>query len=265
METSERAVNETGLYVSHLMITFPVGEERNRVVDELTRVIEKNRDTTRDADTDAVASQIFVAASFGHESDAIVMILTTQAEKLIQIEQEIKNCGVQVVDSFLSLTETSEYTTSEAEEQERVDSLGSSADEKIAMMDQWRERMTIYAKHKLFPELPPKNMEYLCFYPMSKKREGENNWFSLPFEKRAEYMRAHGTVGRKYSGRILQLITGSTGLTDWEWGVSLFSKTLSDIKDIVYEMRFDEASALYGEFGHFTIGRICEPDQIFAR
>ena len=78
-------------------------------------------------------------------------------------------------------------------------------------------------------------------------------------------MRANGTVGRKYSGRIIQLITGSTGLTDWEWGVSLFSKTLEDIKDIVYEMRFDEASALYGEFGHFTIGRICEPSEIFSR
>ena len=97
---------------------------------------------------------------------------------------------------------------------------------------------------------------------MSKKRDGETNWYALDFEKRAEYMRAHGTVGRKYAGRITQLITGATGLTDYEWGVTLLSDSLSDIKDIVYEMRFDEASALYGEFGHFTIAQMCEPDQL---
>lgn len=248
------AENKTGLYVSHLMVAFSASElERKSAAEALRRIKEE---------AELKGNQFFTASTFGHESDAIIMVLASSAEELLGIEQSVKSCGVQVVDSFLSLTETSEYTTSEEEEQARVDALDVDALEKETMMNAWRERMEIYEKHKLYPELPPKNMDYICFYPMSKKREGENNWYSLSFEKRAEYMRAHGTVGRKYAGRIIQLITGSTGLTDYEWGVSLFSKTLEDVKDIVYEMRFDEASALYGEFGHFTIGRICEPAQL---
>ena len=128
------------------------------------------------------------------------------------------------------------------------------------MMKAWRERMEIYEKHKLYPQMP--NKKYMCFYPMSKKRDGANNWYSLNFDERAEYMRAHGTVGRTYAGRVTQLITGATGLTDWEWGVTLLSDSLSDLKDIVYEMRFDKASALYGEFGHFTIAQMCESNQL---
>lgn len=256
METSEDVRNEMGLYVSHMMLKCsPTYQGRLKVTEGLAQIKEE---------APLKGTQVFFAATFGHESDVIAMVLAETTDEILRIEQLIKSLEVEIVDSFLSLTETSEYTTTEPEEQARVDGLTETVEEKSKMMDAWRERMAIYEKHKLFPELPPKNMEYICFYPMSKKREGDNNWFSLPFEKRAEYMRAHGTVGRKYSGRITQLITGSTGLTDWEWGVSLFSKTLSDIKDIVYEMRFDEASALYGEFGHFTIGRICEPDQIFA-
>jgi len=250
------AENKTGLYVSHLMIAFDLDEEvRTKAVSELSTIKK---------DAELKGNQFFTSTTFGHESDAMIMVLAKSAKELLGIELAVKNSGAQVIDSFLSITETSEYTTTEAEEQARVDGLDESTDEKEKMMNAWRERMEIYEKHKLYPELPPKNMDYICFYPMSKKREGQNNWFSLSFEKRAEYMRAHGTVGRKYSGRIIQLITGSTGLTDYEWGVSLFSKTLEDIKDIVYEMRFDEASALYGEFGHFTIGQICEPEQLLV-
>lgn len=245
------AENKTGWCVSHLMVSFPSGEERVDVANELARIIEKNRSEN---------VQILVGSSFGHESDAILMILAPASEEVLGIEQAIKSSGIYVVDSFFSLTETSEYTTTEPEEQVRVDGLDETDEKKTEMMNAWRERMEIYENHKLYPQMPSK--KYMCFYPMSKKRDGETNWYTLDFEKRAEYMRAHGTVGRKYSGRITQLITGATGLTDYEWGVTLLSDSLSDIKDIVYEMRFDEASALYGEFGHFTIAQMCEPDQL---
>lgn len=244
--------NDIGLYVSHLMVSFPY-ESRDGVVSDFAATIGKYA-------SDRV--QILTGATFGHESDALVMILAPSAGELITIEQAIKATGVFVVDSFLSITEISEYTTTEPQEQARVDALDIEDSEKEKMMSAWRERMEIYNRHKLYPELPAK--EFLCFYPMSKKREGENNWYLLDFETRAAYMRNHGIVGRNYAGRILQLITGSTGLTDWEWGVTLLSNSLQDIKDIVYEMRFDEASALYGEFGHFTIARICPPEKIFG-
>jgi chlorite dismutase len=93
---------------------------------------------------------------------------------------------------------------------------------------------------------------------MSKRRTSTYNWYALSFEERVELMKAHGTVGRRYHGRILQLITGSTGLDDWEWGVTLFGVHPDDLKACVYEMRFDEASARYAEFGPFFTGMVDE-------
>ena len=263
MVKTEKPVNETGLYVSHLMVCFPQDESKSEIVNEFARVVEKNRLSAVNPDTNIPEIQIITAASFGHESDAIVMLLAHDPQTILRLEHEIKDAGVQVVDSFFSLAESSEYTTTEKQEQARVNELDTTDELKEEMMQQWRERMATYKQHRLYPHLPAK--EFVCFYPMSKKREGDANWYALDFETRANYMRGHANVGRTYSGRILQLITGSTGLTDWEWGVTLLSDSLVDIKEIVYEMRFDEASALYGEFGHFTIARVCEPDQIFAR
>ncbi len=99
---------------------------------------------------------------------------------------------------------------------------------------------------RLFPVLPPEGMKAFCFYPMSKRRGEEDNWYSLPYEERLALMRQHGSSGREFKGRVLQVVTGSTGLDDWEWGVTLFGVHVDDLKDCVYTMRFDEASTLYG-------------------
>ncbi|MBW3657867.1 MAG: chlorite dismutase family protein, partial [Actinobacteria bacterium] len=103
-----------------------------------------------------------------------------------------------------------------------------------------------------------------CFYPMSHRREGDDNWYSLGFEERKRLMHEHGRSGRAYTGRVLQLVSGSTGLDDWEWGVTLFAHDLGDIKDIVYTMRYDEASARYAEFGPFVIGMRRSPSELVA-
>jgi chlorite dismutase len=99
-------------------------------------------------------------------------------------------------------------------------------------------------------------MPWVCFYPMSKKREPGQNWYSLPLEERSRLMHAHGMTGRKYAGRIQQIITGSIGFDAWEWGVTLFARDPLDFKRIVTEMRFDEVSAKYAEFGDFYVGRV---------
>jgi len=99
----------------------------------------------------------------------------------------------------------------------------------------------------------------ICFYPMSKRRSGDDNWYSLDFAARKELMAGHARVGRTYAGRVVQLITGSTGLDDWEWGVTLFADDPMQLKAIVYEMRFDEVSARYAEFGPFITGLVQEP------
>jgi chlorite dismutase len=168
--------------------------------------------------------------------------------------------------SWLSMTERSEYTTSDSEyaatlENEEKLAPGTPAfDEK---MQAFSARMAKYLKDRLEPNLP--DWPVVCLYPMSKRRAPGRNWYALDFEARKKLMAGHARVGRTYSGRILQLITGSTGLDDEEWFVTLFAKTTSDIKAIVYEMRFDEVSAQYAEFGEFFIGLQLPLDALYNR
>ena len=169
--------------------------------------------------------------------------------------------------SWFSMTERSEYTTSESEYAQQLEREENIAPESAAAnekLEAFRARMTKYLKDRLEPNLP--DWPVVCFYPMSKRRGGAGqNWYALDFASRKTLMGGHARVGRKYSGRVLQLITGSIGLDDMEWGVTLFARTTSEIKAIVYEMRFDEVSAQYAEFGEFFIGLQMPLDLLFAR
>ena len=118
---------------------------------------------------------------------------------------------------------------------------------------------------RLHPQLPPEGKAAWCFYPMSKKREAPGqNWFTEPYDRRKELMLEHGTSGRKFAGRVLQVITGSTGLDDFEWGVTLFAVHPDDLKEVVYTMRFDEASAVYADFGPFYTGMVTGIEDLVA-
>jgi hydrogen peroxide-dependent heme synthase len=169
--------------------------------------------------------------------------------------------------SWFSMTERSEYTTSESEyaqQLEREENIAADSPEAKEKIEAFRTRMLKYLKDRLEPNLP--DWPVVCFYPMSKRRGGTGqNWYALDFDARKKLMGGHARVGRKYSGRVLQLITGSTGLDDMEWGVTLFARTTSEIKAIVYEMRFDEVSAHYAEFGEFFVGLQMPLDLLFAR
>ncbi|EAC7884184.1 hydrogen peroxide-dependent heme synthase [Listeria monocytogenes] len=113
---------------------------------------------------------------------------------------------------------------------------------------------------RLYPALPPK--KHICFYPMSKKRDGADNWYMLPMEERQQLIRDHGLIGRSYAGKVQQIIGGSIGFDDYEWGVTLFSDDALEFKRIVTEMRFDEASARYAEFGSFFIGNLLPSEDL---
>jgi len=168
--------------------------------------------------------------------------------------------------SWLSMTESSEYTTSEEEYSqtlEKEEALVAGSPEHTEKLEAFRSRMAKYRKDRLAPNLP--DWPVVCFYPMTKRRSPGQNWYSLDFESRKKLMGGHARVGRTYSGRILQLITGSMGLDDGEWGVTLFSRTTSEIKAIIYEMRFDEVSAVYSDFGEFFIGIQMPLDALFDR
>jgi len=112
---------------------------------------------------------------------------------------------------------------------------------------------------RLKPSLP--KTKHVCFYPMNKRRSGNDNWYMLSMDERREMMRSHGMIGRSYAGKVKQMITGSVGLDDWEWGVTLFADDALQFKKLVYEMRFDEVSARYGEFGDFYVGNLLDADK----
>jgi chlorite dismutase len=125
--------------------------------------------------------------------------------------------------------------------------------------DQWRAGIeSALSRHReamrprLFPEIPPHR--YACFYPMDRRRGEDKNWYKLPIEERARQMNDHGLIGRRYAGEVKQIISGSIGFDDWEWGVDLFADDPLVFKKLIYEMRFDEVSAVYALFGHFYVG-----------
>jgi hydrogen peroxide-dependent heme synthase len=120
-----------------------------------------------------------------------------------------------------------------------------------------------HARTRLFPEVPS-GMRFVSFYPMNKRRAHGQNWYALPIEERNRLMREHGMTGRRYANRVFQVITGSVGLDDWEWGVTLFARDPLEFKRIVTEMRYDEASAVYGEFGQFLTGIRIAPEDWHA-
>ena len=205
------------------------------------------------------------------KSDIGFMLLTPDLQTANAFEKRLTlSLGPDVlapVYSFLSLTEQSEYFTSEDEYAASLadeDKLERGTPAFQAKMEEFTKRMAKYKKDKLYPLLPI--WEVFCFYPMSKRRGGAGqNWYATPFEDRKRLMAAHARVGRTYHGKILQLITGATGLDDAEWGVTLFAHDTYFLKDIVYKMRFDEVSAQYAEFGEFFVGLSLPLDELFRR
>lgn len=182
--------------------------------------------------------QVVTAAMLGHKADLCVMALGPDLRRLRRLQTELQGSRLDVVDSYVSLTEVSEYAAGVPDEMRRA---------------------------RLYPRLPPEQMPAFCFYPMTKRRApGAENWYTLEYERRLELMHGHGASGRNFRGRVLQVVTGSTGLDDFEWGVTLFAVHPDDLKECVYTMRFDEASALYGEFGRFYTGTVGEPEDVLS-
>ena len=207
---------------------------------------------------EADGHQALVFAVLGHKADLGVMALGPDLARLRAFQAELAQAPLELRDSYVSLTEMSEYTSTEDDERARLaaeEGLVGPAQE--ARLAAWRERMEHYHEQRLHPKLPLKKS--ICFYPMSKRRTSDQNWYSLPFADRKRLMGGHARVGRGYAGRVLQLITGSTGLDDWEWGVTLLADDPVALKEIVYEMRFDPVSADYAEFGPFVTGLLAEP------
>jgi hydrogen peroxide-dependent heme synthase len=186
----------------------------------------------------AADAQVVVSSILGHKCDVAVMALHPDWTVLRGLQSALQAAGLKVVDSYVSITEVSEYAKGMPEHM---------------------------LQDRLYPRLPPEGKQVFCFYPMTKRRGDAANWYATQYAERLEMMLEHGTSGRKFAGKVVQLITGSTGLDDFEWGVTLFALTPEVIKDVVYTMRFDKASALYGEFGRFYVGYISDMSSALGR
>jgi len=213
---------------------------------------------------EADGHQALCLAMLGHKADLGVIALGPDLARLQRFQHELLAAPLDPVWSYVSLTEQSEYGATEDDERARLAAeeglAGAELEERLAV---WRERIVHYRENRVHPKLPMKQV--CCFYPMSKRREQGANWFELPFDERKDLMSGHARVGRTYAGRVLQLITGSTGIDDWEWGVTLLADDPDALKDIVYEMRFDPVSARYAEFGPFFTGLVLAADDACAR
>jgi len=164
--------------------------------------------------------------------------------------------------SFLSVTEAGLYHLSADLARAAIERGGSVGDEAYSTELTRRasaERQSAHVQRRLYPAIPD-GMRFVSFYPMSKRRSVGQNWYTLPLDERSRLMQTHGLTGRRYAGRVMQIITGAIGLDAWEWGVTLFARDPLDFKKLVTDMRFDEVSANYADFGDFYVGTLATSD-----
>ena len=202
-----------------------------------------------------------IVSLVGSRADVMFLHLRPTLDQIAESQRALSRIplldALRPVYSFLSVTEAGMYGLTAKLAKEAAARGGKVGDEQYQRM--LRERLDAelasdHVQKRLYPSLPPE-MPWVCFYPMNKKRQPSANWYAQPLEERSRMMWEHGLSGRKYSGRILQIVTGAIGFDAWEWGVTLFARDPLDFKKIVSEMRFDEASAKYGEFGDFFVGK----------
>jgi chlorite dismutase len=196
----------------------------------------------------------------GHKGDLMFVHFRPSFDELNRAEMQISKLRLsdylEPATSYLSVIELGLYESSIKTYRELADQgIEPHSDEWKQAIHETLERQREAMRPRLYPEIP--KSRYLSFYPMDRRRGEDKNWYTLPIEERARQMHEHGLVGRRYAGEVKQIITGSIGFDDWEWGVDLFADDPLVFKKLIYEMRFDEVSAVYAQFGHFYVGVRC--------
>lgn len=209
-----------------------------------------------------VAGWSCFARLIGSTADLMAIHFRDSLDSLGVAQQELARTelagSLEPVYSFLSVTEAGLYHITAELAKAAIARGGKVGDEEYArsLADRSRAELeSAHLKRRLYPDLPP-DMPYVSFYPMSKRRDAAQNWYTLNLDDRSRLMQAHGLTGRRYAGRVQQVITGAIGLDKWEWGVTLFARDPLEFKKLVTDMRFDEVSARYAEFGDFYVGKI---------
>jgi chlorite dismutase len=231
--------------------------ERRQIAGEATKLIGEMESKA--------AGQSALFSLLGHKGDLMLVHFRESFDELNQAELDLGRLRLsdflEPTTSYLSVIELGLYEST-------LKTYRSLAERGVEPhSEEWKKaiqetiaRQKEAMKPRLFPSMPPNR--YLCFYPMDRKRGEEKNWYTLPMEERQRQMNEHGLVGRRYAGEVKQIITGSIGFDDWEWGVDLFADDPIVFKKLIYEMRFDEVSAVYALFGTFYVGLRCPANRL---
>ncbi|MGH2316874.1 hydrogen peroxide-dependent heme synthase [Planococcus sp. SE5232] len=234
---NEAAITLDGWYVLHDFrsmdwVTWKMltEEERQFAIDEFQAFMDK----INQADENKTGAHALYSI-VGQKADLMLMMLRETMDELNELETEYNKLTLIAYTvptySYVSVVELSNYLAGKSDE------------------DPYQNA---HVRARLYPEL--QRSQYICFYPMDKRRDGDDNWYMLPMDTRKELMLSHGKIGRSYAGKVKQIISGSVGFDDYEWGVTLFADDVLQFKKLIYEMRFDEVSARYAEFGSFYVG-----------
>ena len=246
-----------GYSVLHQMMRLRWPAWRALPAAEKSAIAKESSDALSIMETAQNTGQSALYSLIGHKGDLMFIHFRESFADLNQAELRLANLRLsdylEPTTSYLSIIELGLYDST-------VKVYKALADRGIEpQSDEWkREIADTLARQKeamrprLYPEIPPHR--YACFYPMDRRRGEDKNWYTLPIEERARQMNEHGLVGRRYAGEVKQIITGSIGFDDWEWGVDLFADEPLVFKKLIYEMRFDQVSAVYALFGHFYVG-----------
>jgi peroxiredoxin len=266
-QAGTQPVQESGWPVLHLFQTIDrtrwqsaSDAERTRAIDEFAALLQE---------VGGEEGMQLIASGVIGKADLALMAVHPDLRRIQQLTQQVRatrlGACLSTVYSFLSISEKSEYISTTGDHARKLideDGLAPDSPEFQKQVAAFAARMRAYGESRIHPQLPGADMSVLCFYPMSKARGEGRNWYALSFNERKRLMGSHADAGRRYANRVSQLITSSTGLDDWEWGVTLFTRDLKSIRDIVYEMRYDEGSALYGQFGPFYVSVRFAPGEL---
>jgi chlorite dismutase len=248
-----------GYSVLHQMVRFRWSAWRplrttikNEIVQEAAGVLGKMEQNT--------AGPSALYSLLGHKGDLMFVHFRSSFDELNQAELRLARLKLsdflEPTTSYLSVIELGLYESSMKTYNDLAQrDIEPHSDEWKQAIEETLQRQREAMRPRLFPELP--KSRYVCFYPMDRRRGEEQNWYTLPIEERARQMNEHGLVGRRYAGEVKQIITGSIGFDDWEWGVDLFADNPLVFKKLIYEMRFDQVSAVYALFGQFYVGIRC--------
>jgi chlorite dismutase len=242
-----------GSAVLHQMFRFRRAEWRN-VTPELQSGLVREAQTTLQK---LEPQQSAAYSLFGHKGDLLLVHFRNSFDELKHVELEIGKMRLsdylEPVHSYLSVVELGLYDSSVKIYQQLAErGLQPHSEEWKAAVEEQIARQRESMRPRLWPEIPANR--YICFYPMDRKRGEDKNWYTLPIAERQRQMHEHGMLGRRYAGEVRQIITASIGFDDWEWGVDLFADEPLVFKKLIYEMRFDQVSAVYALFGSFFVG-----------